>query len=1005
MSKPYSIENLINPNTGDDESVASIFAGKQEEIKNKEEERKTQREATRQGMNYVSLMKYPVSPEALIIIPEKKARELKMVCFFYDGRNIRIGCVYPSKEVLAEARNLQEQYFSETKIYLISQNSFNYALDAYRLIPKVKKYTSGVEISSEHLKKFKDELANFRSLNDKINEVNITDIVTLMLATAIKVSASDIHIEAEERGVAVRIRIDGVLQEAAIILREKWQKIISRLKILARVKININNKPQDGRFTIYLDDHKIDVRCSFLPTAFGESVVMRILDAKSDSLEIENLGIRSEIMPLLKKEIAKPNGLVLATGPTGSGKTTTLYSILKQLNKPGTKIITLEDPIEYQLQGINQSQVDSKQGFSFSDGLKSILRQDPNIIMVGEIRDLETAEISIQSALTGHLVLSTLHTNDASGVIPRLIDIGVKPYFLAPSLNAVVGQRLIRLLCSKCRQKHLPTKEQEEMISKILAVISPKAGVDVPTALPVIYQAGEGCDNCNFTGYKGRSGIFEIFTITDNIRQLTVDQAPSFKILQQAIENGMITMLQDGVLKVLEGITSLEEIYRVVGNFDYVNDLYDIVISQTIGRGIRIDEEKMAEVTDLAKDILNINDKVKNLPTSHLIGLTMGLAAQRDAGDIHIEPTETNVKIRFRIDGIMHDILSLPKTSYLPLISEIKILAGTPTNVKKATFDGRFSIYLPDKKKIDCRLSIISGGYGETIVIRLLSNSAANLDMEKLGITSTSLVAMKKAMKKNRGIIITTGPTGSGKTTTLYSILNQLNQPDIKIITVEDPIEYQLAGVMQTQIDEAKGYTFASAMRSLLRQNPNIMMIGEIRDAETAKIAIEASMTGHLVLSTIHANSAASAVSRFTGLGVDRQALANSIEFAIGQRLVRKICHHCTQASEVSAEDLEKVTEILKTINNPSVLIPDKLAFYKGKGCDKCGQIGYKGRMGLYETIEMVPEIRKIIQDEKITDYEIEQIAIKNGMVTMLQDGVLKALAGETTLEEVFRVA
>jgi len=1005
MSKLDSIESLINPNTGDDESVAGIFASKQQEIKSKEEERKTQRDAYSLGMDYVSLIKFPVSPEALILIPEKRAREIKAVCFFYDGKNIRLGCLYPTQEVIEEMERLKEQYYCETKLYLISQNSFERALEVYKIVPKVKKYSSGVEISSEQLKRFKDELTSFKSLNEKINEVNITDVVTLMLATAIKVSASDIHIEAEESGVVVRIRIDGVLQEAAVIVREKWQKIISRLKILARVKINIDKKPQDGRFTIYLDDHKIDVRCSFLPTAFGESVVMRILDAKADSLDIENLGIRPEIVPILKREISKPNGLVLATGPTGSGKTTTLYSILKKLNKPGIKIITLEDPIEYRLEGINQSQVDRKQGFSFSDGLKSVLRQDPNIVMVGEIRDLETAEISIQAALTGHLVLSTLHTNDASGVIPRLIDIGVKPYFLAPSLNAVIGQRLIRLLCPKCRQEQTPTKDEEEMIAKILAVISPKAGVEVPTILPTIYQAGEGCEHCNFTGYKGRSGIFEIFTITDNIRQLTVDQAPSFKILQQAIENGMITMLQDGVLKVLEGVTSLEEVYRVVGNFDYVDELYDIVISQTIGRGIRIDTEQMAEVTDLAKDILNINDKVKNLPTSRLIGLTMGLAAQRDAGDIHIEPTENNVKVRFRIDGIMHDILTLPKTSYLPLISEIKILAGTPTNIKKATFDGRFSIYLPEKKKIDCRLSIISGGYGETIVIRLLSTSAANLDMEKLGITSTSLTAMQNAMKKNRGIIITTGPTGSGKTTTLYSILNKLNKPDVKIITVEDPIEYQLAGVMQTQIDEAHGYTFASAMRSLLRQNPNIMMIGEIRDAETAKIAIEASMTGHLVLSTIHANSAASAVSRFSRLGVDRQALANSMEFAIGQRLVRRICPHCKQVHEVNPEDLKRVKEALKAINNPAVKIPEQLTFYKGAGCDKCGQIGYKGRIGLYETIEMIPEIRKIIQEEKITDYEIEQIAIKNGMVTMLQDGILKALAGETALEEVFRVA
>jgi type II secretory ATPase GspE/PulE/Tfp pilus assembly ATPase PilB-like protein len=335
MSKLDSIESLINPNTGDDESVAGIFASKQQEIKSKEEERKTQRDAYSLGMDYVSLIKFPVSPEALILIPEKRAREIKAVCFFYDGKNIRLGCLYPTQEVIEEMERLKEQYYCETKLYLISQNSFERALEVYKIVPKVKKYSSGVEISSEQLKRFKDELTSFKSLNEKINEVNITDVVTLMLATAIKVSASDIHIEAEESGVVVRIRIDGVLQEAAVIVREKWQKIISRLKILARVKINIDKKPQDGRFTIYLDDHKIDVRCSFLPTAFGESVVMRILDAKADSLDIENLGIRPEIVPILKREISKPNGLVLATGPTGSGKTTTLYSILKKLNKPG----------------------------------------------------------------------------------------------------------------------------------------------------------------------------------------------------------------------------------------------------------------------------------------------------------------------------------------------------------------------------------------------------------------------------------------------------------------------------------------------------------------------------------------------------------------------------------------------------------------------------------------------------------------------------------------------
>ncbi|MFA5024579.1 MAG: GspE/PulE family protein [Patescibacteria group bacterium] len=1002
MSDLASIENLLNP-TDDEESVTGRFAKKQGEIKIKEAERQVEQIAAKLGLGYINLTGFPISPEALVLIQEQKARELNLVCFFYDGKNARLGCLEPTTEAAEEFTRIKEQYYVDAKLYLISENSLDYALDLYKTVPKVKKYESGVEISEEVLEKFKQDIATYKSLNEKINEVNITDVVTLMLATAIKVNASDIHTEAEEKGVVIRVRIDGVLQEAAVISREKWHKIISRLKILSRVKINIEDKPQDGRYTIYLKDRKIEVRCSFLPTAYGESVVMRLLDSTTTALDLEGLGVRTQAMSIFQKEIAKPNGLILTTGPTGSGKTTTLYAILNKLNQPGTKIITLEDPIEYQLPGINQSQVDSKHGFSFSDGLRSILRQDPNIVMVGEIRDLETAEISVQASLTGHLVLSTLHTNDAAGVIPRLIDIGVKPYFLVPSINAVIGQRLVRKLCPHCRQEHILTVEESEQVNKILAVISPKAGLNIPATLPKIYQAGAGCEFCNFIGYKDRDGIFEIFTMDDKIRQLTVDKAPSFKILQQAIENGMITMLQDGILKVLDGITSLAEVYRVVGNFDYVDELYDIVISQTIGRGVRIKAAEVAKAEELSKDLSQIAKTVKEVPTSELINLVMALAAINDAGDIHIEPTEKDVKVRFRIDGVLHDILNLPKTSYLPLLSEIKILAGAPTNIKRATFDGRFSIYLPDRK-IDCRLSIIAGGYGETIVVRLLTTNAVNLEMAKLGITSVALTSLKKALEKTRGIIITTGPTGSGKTTTLYSALNVLNKPDVKIITVEDPIEYQLPGVMQTQIDEERGYTFASAMRSLLRQNPNIMMIGEIRDSETAKIAIEASMTGHLVLSTIHANNAASAISRFTGLGLERQTLANAIEFTIGQRLVRRLCPYCKKITEVSADDLKRVQEILATIKNPEVKIPDKFIFYHGVGCDKCGNIGYKGRLGLYETIAMNSEIQKLIQTEHVTDSEIEAAAIKNGTVTMLQDGILKALDGETSLEEVFRV-
>ncbi len=1003
-----SIDDLIKESkSGEvkDESIQAKFRKKQEEIGIKEAEQEASNKAVSLGFSYIDLFGFPISPEAIKIIPEVDADRLRAVCFFYDGENIRIGITEgKNSEINKIIVELEKKYHARVKIYLISKRSFDYAIKIYKSLPKIDRVDRGVKITKEDVDKFSEDIKDYRSLGEKINKVNTTDVVTLVLATALKMNTSDVHVEAEEKGIVVRMRVDGVLQDAATIDKDKWKKIISRMKLLAKVKINITNKPQDGRFTIFLADEKVEVRVSFLPTNFGESVVMRLLFSGSIGLDFEELGLRTKSFAILKKEMAKPNGLILTTGPTGSGKTTTLYAILKKLNTPETKIITLEDPIEYQLEGVNQSQVNQKKDYTFSKGLRSILRQDPDIIMVGEIRDLETAEIAIQASLTGHLVLSTLHTNDASGVIPRLLDMGIKPYFITPSINAVIGQRLVRKLCDKCKAEHKLSEEEKEKIEKIIAVISPKTEENVPSEFPKIYKKGEGCSKCNGVGYKGRVGIYELFTMTENIKTLTSKGAPAFEILKQAIEDGMLTMLQDGVLKVMTGLTSLEEIYRVIGKTDYIESLYDVVISKTFGRGIKIKEKDLKLAEKISVDLSKVNEKVKDISPREIINIIMAVAIFQEAGDIHIEPTDDKVKIRFRMDGILHDIFSLSKEHYLPLLSQIKIFSGFPTNVKKPAWDGRFSVFL-EKEKLDCRISIISGGYGETVVIRILANQAIALDMEKLGLRPYSLKAVNRSMAKTKGIIINTGPTGSGKTTTLYAILNKLNKPDVKIITVEDPIEYHLEGVMQTQVNPEEGYTFAVAMRSLLRQNPNIMMIGEIRDDETAKTAIEASQTGHLVLSTIHANSAAGAISRFAGLGIDASSLASSIECTIGQRLVRKICPDCKKEIKLSKEELAEVKMILDSISpKAKIEIPKTFKFYKGEGCSKCKKIGYKGRLGVYETIEMSPEMQKVIQREAITVYEIEQEAIKEGTITMLQDGVLKALAGETTIEEIFRV-
>ena len=1006
-----SIEDLYgDENAATDESSQGKLSKGIQDIQLKELEDTTKALASGAGLSYINLVGYPIMAEALSLISEDEAKKLRAVVFYADSEHLRLAALDPSNPALqVKVKELMDQYFFKSgQIYQISSSSLAYGLKMYATLPKIREIKWGVDITEKDLLRFQAEINNIVELREKINKVNTSDVITLIIAGALRMESSDIHIEAGETGIEVRYRVDGVLQSAANVELKRWREVISRLKVLSKVKINIADKPQDGRFTIFMTDNKIDVRVSFLPTAWGESVVIRILEANVESLVVEALGMQSQAKERLLAEISKPNGMILTTGPTGSGKTTTLYAVLNRLNKPGIKIITLEDPIEYHLKGINQSQVDESKGYTFAKGLRSILRQDPDIVMVGEIRDIETAEIAIQASLTGHLVLSTLHTNDSSGVIPRLLDLGVKPFLLTPSLNAVMAQRLVRKLCPACKIVHLLTEEEEALLRKILAVMSPKSNVNIPSVLPTIYKQSENqkCSFCQGIGYKGRLGIYEIFAMTDEIKELTAASAPAFKILEKAIEDGMITMLQDGVLKVLEGITSLEEVYDVIGKMDYVDTLYDIVMSKTIGRGIKLSAEHMATAEKVAAKITGAEDLIVNTPTSEIINVIVAAAVKAEAGDIHVDPQDKGVRIRFRVDGILHDIATLPSSYYIPLIGEIKNLIGFDLNEKLSTYEGRFSIYLPDQTRMDCRVSIITGGYGETAVLRILSKQASALAVEDLGIRNHTLDQILEATTKTKGIIINTGPTGSGKTTTLYSLLNRLNRPDLKIITIEDPIEYNLSGIMQTQIDEKGGYTFANALRSLMRQNPNIIMIGEVRDEETAKAAIEASLSGHLVLSTVHANSAASAIGRFRELGVERSFLASSVEISIGQRLVRRICTHCKADYQPSADELAQVQDTLELIKPVSGLLrPTKLKFYKGLGCEYCGGLGYKGRLGLYEAITMSPELKKLVLSDNSTDDEMETLALSQGFIPMVLDGVLKALNGETTLEEVFRVA
>jgi type IV pilus assembly protein PilB len=568
-----SIENLISSSGGqasDNDTTQGKFDEREKEIKIKETERATERKANELGAPYINLSSFSISPEALSVLPESESRRLSAVCFYFDGQKIRLGTTdYGNPEIENILANLKKKHYCEGRIYLISEHSFSHALNIYRALPKPRKFISGLEIDEEILNKYTDQFSSFKDIQNQINESDeIIRLVTIILAAAIKANSSDIHIEGEEHGIKIRFRIDGVLHDVASIKKELWGQIILRFKLLTKVKVNITNKPQDGRTSIFLKNERIDIRASFLPTNFGESLVMRLLRPSSIGLGFEDLGLHGRAFQQLKREMERPNGMIVNTGPTGSGKTTTLYAILKKLNNPETKIITIEDPIEYQLEGISQSQTSEK--YTFAQGLRSIVRQDPDIIMVGEIRDLETAEISIQAALTGHLVLSTIHTNNAAGTIPRFLSMGTKPFLLAPALNALIGQRLVRKICDNCKTEDVLDDETLKKIKEVLEKLpeEEKKLIDFKN-LPAGRQGlkfykGKGCDACQEIGFKGRRGIFEIITMNKEIEKLILSgNVSEYDIIDIAIKNGMVTMLQDGLIKAIKGVTTVSEVFRV----------------------------------------------------------------------------------------------------------------------------------------------------------------------------------------------------------------------------------------------------------------------------------------------------------------------------------------------------------------------------------------------------------------------------------------------------------
>lgn len=404
------------------------------------------------------------------------------------------------------------------------------------------------------------DIKSIKSLVDKqlasvSASVSIIELVDLLVEHAYVSRTSDIHIEPAEDKVSVRLRIDGILKDVFSIPKDLHSEVISRLKVLSGLKTDIHHVPQDGRFRAKIEEvGDIDIRVSIAPTFYGENAVLRILAETAQAYKIEDLGFNKVQLEAIKKAIEKPYGMILCNGPTGSGKTTTLYTFIGKLNTREVSIITIEDPIEYSMVGVTQIPVNVTAGLTFANGLRSILRQDPNIVMVGEIRDSETASIAVNAALTGHLLFSTLHTNDAATTFPRLMDMGVPPFLVASTVNVVIGQRLVRMACPKCRIRRKVSAEETKSLGPLLEKL--KGGQ--------VYTAGEGCKECDGTGYKGRVGIHEVLDVDDAIRQLILSHADASQIRQAALKNGMVTMLEDGIQKAEEGTTTIEEVARIV---------------------------------------------------------------------------------------------------------------------------------------------------------------------------------------------------------------------------------------------------------------------------------------------------------------------------------------------------------------------------------------------------------------------------------------------------------
>lgn len=536
-------------------------------LRRQDEEEQTVALAKRLGLQYIDLVGYPFAAETYSLFPVEIMTKFRFVPYLKIGKKVKIAITSAASDEMksfldghAKTNNLSYE------LALVSKTGLLYAINHFE--KQQEEQQKKALAVTEHREDLISTIKSISDIAEAARKTTTTDLLDLVLVSAARLNASDVHIEPGQEDFLIRYRIDGVLQDVLKMKISAYKFLLSRIKFLAKLKLDVSSGPQDGRFTMKRGDDEIDLRVSTLPAAYGESIVMRLLGQEMSIKKLTDLGFRPDALAIIREAISKPHGMILNTGPTGSGKSTTLYAVIMELKKPGIKIISLEDPIEYRISGVEQSQIDVEAKYTFADGLRAAMRQDPDILMVGEIRDQETAEIAVQAALTGHLLLSTLHSNTAAAALPRLLEIGVRPFLLAGSINLIMAQRLVRKICPKCAEDFAPSEAVWDEIKSVLSPAVDKLEPEIKAKLAqpfsqVKLKRGKGCASCNKSGYLGRQVIVEVLVPTPQMETLIGREATISEFSKTALSEGMITMEQDGLIQVLKDVTTTTEVWRV----------------------------------------------------------------------------------------------------------------------------------------------------------------------------------------------------------------------------------------------------------------------------------------------------------------------------------------------------------------------------------------------------------------------------------------------------------